>query len=192
MQTSKKTNLVVKLGMLAALGVVLMLVTRIPLFADFLKYEAGDVPALVASFVFGPIYGLCVITVTSIIQFIAVDQASGPLGLFAHVVASGTFVVVAGLIYKKFHSMGGAVAALLAGSLSMVVVMFFLNLYVLLPIWMPGTDSSIRWSFLITAILPFNIVKTLVNSVLTFAVYKAASGYLAKESLSFRNSKTSD
>ena len=189
MQTRSKTNTLVKLGMLAALGVVLMLATRIPLFTDYLKYDAGDVAALVASFVFGPIYGLCVVTVTSIIQTITVDQYSGPIGMFAHIAASGIFVLIAGFIYKKFHTILGASIALVAGGIGMTVAMVFLNIYVFLPLWMPGSSPVAIWSVITTAIIPFNLIKALLNSILTFAVYKAASGYLSKESLNFRGKK---
>ena len=44
----------VQLSMLAALGVVLMLMVRFPLIpsAPFLEYDMGDVPVILAAFIF--------------------------------------------------------------------------------------------------------------------------------------------
>jgi len=191
MQTGNKTNTLVKLGMLAALGVVLMLATRFSIIpsAPFLKYDAGDVAALVAGFVFGPLYGLCVVVVTAIIQTISVDQDAGLIGMFAHIAATGVFVVISAIIYKKFHTIGGALVALLTGAICMSVVMIFMNLFVFLPLYLPGSSPTTIWTYITTAIIPFNLIKGILNSILTFAIYKASSRYLAKEALLFRKSK---
>ena len=46
-----------------------------------------------------------------------------------HLIATGTMVVVAGIIYKRVHTMQGAIIALVLGSLSMSLIMIPLNLY---------------------------------------------------------------
>ncbi|MDN5368269.1 MAG: riboflavin transporter, partial [Thermovirga sp.] len=56
------TERIVKLAILSSLGLVLMFFVRFPVIptASFLEYEPGDVPALVASFLYGPSSGLLV------------------------------------------------------------------------------------------------------------------------------------
>lgn len=91
-------NKIVRLTMLSALSVILMLLIRFPLIpaAMFLEYEPGDVPALIAAFLFGPIGGLMVTAVVSLIQAFTVSAGSSWIGAVMHFIATGTMVVVAG------------------------------------------------------------------------------------------------
>ena len=45
-----------------------------------------------------------------------------------HIVATGTFVIVAGVIYRLEHTRKGAVLALICGSIAMTLMMIPLNL----------------------------------------------------------------
>ena len=54
-----KTQTIVKVGFLSATAFILMyLEFQVPLFPGFLKLDFSDVPALVASFAIGPLYGV--------------------------------------------------------------------------------------------------------------------------------------
>ena len=187
MQTVSKTNTLVKLGMLAALGVVLIIVTRFPLFTDYLKYDAGDIASMVAATVFGPIYGLAVVCVTAAIQALAIDPQSGWIGLLGHLVATGSFILVSSLIYRKFKTLLSLVIGLALGVISAALVMIPVNYFILLPLY--GVPANFIPDTIIYAITPFNLVKFSINSVLSFIVYKTAGNYLAKESLLFKNRK---
>ena len=87
-----------------------------------------------------------------------------------HLVATGSMAAVAGLVYKKHHSFKGAIAALGFGALTMTVVMVPLNLLIT-PIY---TGASVQFvaGMLLPAIIPFNLIKSVVNCVVTFIVYK--------------------
>ena len=95
-------NKLVRLAMLAALSLMLMFLVRFPIIptAPFLEYEPGDVPALIAAFLFGPGAGFIVTFVVSLIQALTVSAGSGWIGAIMHLIATGTMVVVAGIIYK--------------------------------------------------------------------------------------------
>ena len=55
--------------------------------------------------------------VTSVIQGLTVSAQSGPYGIIMHIIATGTFVLVAGLIYRNHKSKKKAIIALIAGAL---------------------------------------------------------------------------
>ena len=167
-----------RLAVLSALSIILMFMVRFPLIpaAPFLEYEPGDVPALIAAFLFGPGAGLLVTLVVSIIQAVTVSAASGWIGAIMHFVATGTMVVVAGFIYKRFHNFNGAVVALVFGSLCMTTVMVPLNLFFTTK-FMSVPVETVR-AMIFPIIVPFNLLKATLNSFLTVIVYKPMGNFL--------------
>ncbi len=165
-------NKLVRLAMLAALSLMLMFLVRFPLIptAPFLEYEPGDVPALIGAFLFGPAAGFIVTFVVSLIQALTVSAGSGWIGAIMHLIATGTMVIVAGVIYKKVHTMKGAMIALLLGSLSMALIMIPLNLFFTTK-FLNVPVEAVK-AMILPAILPFNLLKAGINSVVTFLVYK--------------------
>jgi riboflavin transporter FmnP len=170
----------VTMAVLAALSIVLMLFIKFPIIpaAPYLIYEPADVPILIGTFLFGPLSGLLITVVVSAIQAFATPDGNGLVGFFMHVVATGAFVITAGLIYKKFHHMKGAIIALVAGTLAMAAVMIPVNL-IIQPNFFNVPIDVVK-SLLIPAIIPFNLIKAGLNSVLTFVVYKRISKIVHK------------
>ena len=114
---TNSTNRLVKLGMLAALSILLVFLIHFPIFpaAAYLEYDMADVPILIGTFLFGPWWGLLLTAVVSVLQWVLVSPASGWVGAIMHFFATGSCVLVAGLLYRRKHTRGGAVLALLAG-----------------------------------------------------------------------------
>ena len=79
------------------------------------EYDPADIPIFIGTFLFGPLSGLCLTLVVSVIQGLTVSAASGPIGILMHFCATGSFVLVAGNLYKRSHTRKGAVTALVCG-----------------------------------------------------------------------------
>ena len=171
-------NKMVKMGVLAALSIVLMIVVRFPIIpaAPYLEYEPADVPVLIAAFLYGPVEGLIVAFIMALVQAFTVSASSGWVGLIMHVIATGTFVLVAGLIYKRFHTIKGAAAGLIAGSLLMTLIMVPANLFFTVRFFNQPYETVVKGLLPIT--IPFNLIKSLTNSLLTFVLYKSVSRIL--------------
>ena len=158
--------------MTAISSVLIMLITvPFPLFPDF-RYDLADVPILITAFSFGPVSGLIVTAIASAIQAFALGQA-GLMGFMMHMVATGIFVIVAGCIYKHHKTKHAALLGLVLGTLAMTVLMCILNL-VLDPIFW-GTPREAVLRLLVPAIIPFNLSKAGINSLITFLIYKRVS-----------------
>lgn len=186
MNVNKKTSTVAKLGVLGAISIVLVALIHISIFpaVSFLEYDPADIPILLATFALGPWAGLALTVVVAVIQGITVSAASSWYGIVMHIIATGTYVIVAGLIYKHKKSKKNAILSLAAGTLSMAVIMIPANL-LLTPVYLqmvgvpaeaalPTVKSLLAW------IILFNIVKAGINSVVTFLVYKRVSPILHK------------
>jgi riboflavin transporter FmnP len=161
------------MAVLAALSIVLMLLIKFPIIpaASYLIYEPADVPIFIGAFLFGPFAGLLITVVVSAIQ--ALMSPDGLVGFIMHVIATGTFVVAAGLIYKKFHNIKGAVVALVSGTLAMTLIMIPTNLVI--QTHFRDMEFAAVAKLLVPVIIPFNLIKAGLNSIITFLVYKRIS-----------------
>lgn len=172
------TKKLVRIAVLSALSIVLVMYVKFPIIpsAPFLEYEPGDVPMLIGAFMYGPLTGLLMTIIVSTIQAFTVSAAAGWVGLVMHVIATGTLVVVSGAIYRKFHTLKGAFAALAAGAISMTLVMIPSNLFFTVRFYGIPHDAVV--AMLPTAVLPFNIIKSFANSIIVLVVYKPLSRFL--------------
>ncbi|MBI2264763.1 MAG: hypothetical protein HYU64_06270 [Armatimonadetes bacterium] len=56
---TQKARRLTRISFLGAMGTILMLSIQIPFpWAPFLKYDPGNIPALMATFLFGPLEGM--------------------------------------------------------------------------------------------------------------------------------------
>ena len=177
LNTQKSTVKLAKMGLLVAISIVLVYFIHFPIFpaVSFLEYDPADISIMIGTFAFGPLAGFILTVVTAVIQGLTVSAHSGAYGIIMHIIATGTFVLVAGNIYKVKKTKKGAVIALAIGTIAWVVVMFFANL-VVTPMFM-GVPRSVVTD-LMAFILGFNFIKAGINSIITFLLYKRISGFL--------------
>ena len=169
------TRQLVQLGLLAAISIVLVYLIRFPIFLSdpYLEYDMADVPILIGGFLFGPVWGLLLTAVVSVLQWLLVSQQSGWVGAVMHFCASGAFVLTAAFIYRFRHERVGALIGLIAGALGMVLVMIPLNL--IFTVHFLGAPRSVVEQKLLPVIIPFNAIKAFANAALTFLLYKPLS-----------------
>lgn len=173
------TKLIAKMGMMAAIACILGLI-RFPILpmVSFLTYDFADIPIIVSAFAFGPAAGIIITFIVSFIQafLLGGDQV---YGFIMHVIASGTFVLVASLIYKSNKTRKTAVIGLAIATAVMVVVMAFAN-YFVTPYYYGGEAMRAVVVQLMPFIILFNLIKGVANSLITFIVYKRISPFLHK------------
>ncbi|PKM85398.1 MAG: ECF transporter S component [Firmicutes bacterium HGW-Firmicutes-11] len=178
MSRTEKTARLAKMAMLAAISLVLVMVIRIPFPpAPFLVYDPADVPIIISAFAFGPLSGLAITFVVSFIQAFALG-GDGVIGFFMHMVATGSFVLVSGLIYRKHKTKKVALIALIAGALIMTVSMIGWNLLIT-PIYL-GVPVEAVIGMILPILLPFNLLKAGVNGLIIFLIYKPIARFLHK------------
>ena len=173
-----KTKTLTQMAVLAALSILLVALIHFPIFpaAAFLEYDPADIPILIGGFMFGPLGGIVLTVLVCLLQGVTVSASSGIIGILMHFMATGSFVLTASLIYKKHHTMKGAIAGLALGSIVMTTMMVIWNL-VFTPIFM-GVSVDTVIPMILPIIVPFNLLKAGINSCVTFLVYKPLSRFL--------------
>lgn len=164
--------------MLAALAVILVALIHFPIFpsAPFLEFDLADVPIIIGAFMYGPWWGLALTAIVSVVQGVTVSAASGLPGIVMHFIATGAYAVVAGLIYNKYHTLKGAVCAMALGSIAQTLMMIPLN-YIITARFMGAPVDAVT-AMMLPVIIPFNLIKTVGNSIVTFMIYKPVSKLL--------------
>lgn len=168
------TRQLVTMALMCAIGVLLSFV-EFPLLpgAAWLKYDASAMPAMVSGFAYGPGAGLAVGIVGAIIHGILMADFSGAVMNILVVIG---FVLPAALIYRTRRTFKSAVVGLVL-SVILATAMAAVGNLVITPAWL-GVPLDAVIAMLIPILIPFNIAKAALNSVLTLIVYKSISNLI--------------
>ena len=169
----------VLMAMLAAVAYLIMVAVRIPVVL-FLKYEPKDVIITVGGFLLGPMTGLIVSGIVSLIEMVSVSD-TGIIGCLMTFLSTCSFACTAAVVYKKKRTLLGAVIGLLAGTVTMICVMLLWN-WLITPLYMGGTREAVE-AMLLPVFLPFNALKAGLNSALVLVLYKPLTTGLRKTGL---------
>lgn len=161
-----ETKQLVTMALLAAIGALLSFLEGGG-FGGFLNYDASFVPAMVGGFIFGPIPGFVIGAITAIIHALLTANFWGAL---MNLIGVAAFVVPGAAIYRHNKSRTSAVIGLIVGGIASCVAMILINL-VITPIYTGMPVSSVA-ALILPLLLPFNIAKAAVNSLLVFFLYK--------------------
>ncbi len=174
---------------LAAIALVLVYFIHFPLIpaAPFLQYDMADVPVLLVTVLFGPWWGLCVLATVSLVQAFLLG-GDGWVGAVMHVVSSGVLVMLVGAFTQRCVKPLRLGIGLVLGTLAMAAVMVPMNLT--LTVYFLGTPRAAVVQMLLPVILPFNLLKAGINSVLTAAVYAALRPLLRRQRVMLGVEKT--
>lgn len=169
-----ETKQLVTMALMCAIGALLAFI-QIPLIPGitFLTYDPSFMPAMVCGFAYGPGAGVAVGSIAVVIYGLIMGDWVGAL---INVIMCLCFVLPAALIYRKMHTMKGAIIALAVACITAVVGAVITNLTVGVWFWYGSTD--VIMPLLLPAVVPFNLAKCVLNSVLTLIVYKAVSNLI--------------
>lgn len=180
-------------AVLAGAAVILMLMDFPIIFMPgFLKMDLSEIPAIIGAFSMGPLAGLWIMLLKNLLH-LTNSQTAG-IGELANFLVGSSFVLTAGFIYRRYKSRQGAITALLAGTIAMTVAAAALNYWVLIPLYQavlnfPG-EAVVKMghavnpfiinlkTFILFAIIPFNLLKGLLVSLITILIYKKLSHLL--------------
>ena len=175
---------IASVGILSGISIVLMQILEfpIPFMPPFLKFDFSTLPALIGGFAYGPVTGIAIAFIKAALHLLRTD--TGGVGELADFLASGSLVLVSSLIYKRIKTRKGAVLGLVLGAIA--------NYFILIPFYtnvMPMEQIISLCSkvnplitntlgYVLYGAIPFNLIKALLLSIITFVLYKQISKIL--------------
>lgn len=152
---------------------------RIPAFLPFLDLEVKNVVITIAAFIFGPLSGAAISVCVALVEMFTIST-TGWLGFIMNAIASLCFVCPAAFFTKKAHHVGRR-----AGACYWLPAYDRRDAFVELPdyaFYMNVSREAIA-ALLLPAFLPFNLVKTGLNTALILLLYKPVVLGLRKANL---------
>ena len=160
-------NRITATAIFAAIAYLSMFLT--PFRVDFLTFDIKDAVMTIGALYLGPLAGLAMAAVTSLLEMVTISQ-TGIDGMIMNFIGSATYTVVAALIYTYRKSRKNAVLGLLSATLAMTAVMLAANL-IITP-GFKGVPVEAVIAMIPTLLLPFNLLKGILNSALVMLLYK--------------------
>lgn len=175
-------------AVLSALSTVLMMLSfSVPFMPSFLKLDFSELPALIASFSMGPVSGVLVCLIKNLLNL--PFSTTGGVGELCNFLLGTCFVLPAGLIYRFRKNRRTALLAALFGAMAMAFASLPLNYFISYPMYMkflpleqiigmyqaifPGVNGLFQCLLIFN--VPFTFLKGLLDTILTFLVYKRIS-----------------
>ena len=105
-------------ALLSAIAFILQYIEiPIPLMPPFIKFDFSDLPALLAAFSLGPVYGVVTELIKNLVHLPV--SSSAMIGELLNFILGAAFVFTAGLIYKNDKTRRGAILASVIGAVVM-------------------------------------------------------------------------
>lgn len=192
--TTGKTAMI---GVFSAVsGILMLLEIPLPFAPPFYKLDISEVPVLILTFAYGPVAGILTEMIKIFVKLILKGTSSAFVGELASFVIGASFILPAGFIYLAKKTKRQALIACAAGTLVMTVFGSLFNGIYLLPKFaavygMPletiiGMGTAIHpkitsvSGLVLMCVVPMNLLKGAVDSLITDLLYKRLSPILKK------------
>lgn len=166
-------------AMLCTLAYAAAALGRVPVVL-FLRYDPKDVIIVIGGLIFGPANALAITLIVSLGQMVT-TSSTGIWGCLMNIISSCSFACTAACIYRRKRRLSGAVVGLVCGWGCQTAAMMLWN-YLIAPIYMGYPREQIV-PLLLTAFLPFNLIKGGLNAALTVLLYKPVITALRRSGL---------
>ena len=191
-----KVKMMVEIAMLGAIATVLMLFEiPLPFAPAFYEIDLSELPILIGCFSMGPLAGAAIEFLKILLNFLINGTITAGVGELANFIVGCALVLPAGFIYKYHKTKKNAMIGMAAGTAAMTIVGGFMNAFVLLPLYAAafgGIDAIIGMGsdvnsavsgmsgFIMLIVVPFNLLKGIIVSIVTLLLYKYISPILKR------------
>lgn len=194
------TKNMVKIAILGCLSYLLMLIKfPLPFMPPFMDFDLATIPELIGTFAMGIIPGILIAVVKLLLKLLTTGTLSMLTGEIQNLLLSCAFIIPAGIVYNKNKTKKNAVKGLILGTIISSAFAIFSNMYIIIPFYSkafglsmqaiidmtqkvnPLVDTELK--FVLFGIVPFNLIKNTISSVIVYAIYPKLSPLLHKENI---------
>lgn len=194
------TRKIAMIGVFSAIAAALH-VLDFPIFfaPEFYKLDFSEIPALIGAFAFGPVAGVMIEFCKILLKLMIKGTSTAFVGDLANFVIGCSFVLPASIIYMYRKNKKNAIVACVTGTLCMTIFGSAFNAIYLLPAFsklygMPidvivGMGTAVNPSItsintlVLFAVVPMNLLKGSIVSIVTMLVYKRISPILKSNAI---------
>ncbi|MPQ43562.1 ECF transporter S component [Clostridium tarantellae] len=176
MKPKNNLNTFIKVSLLSAIAFILMYIDFpvIPIF-PWLKIDLSDVPALMGAFAFGPLTGIVIEAVKNLMIIVLKGTQTGFVGEIANFIIGVSMILPASMLYNRCKTKKNAIIGMVSGIVIMEVIGILANVYFLLPAHGMQMAPAELMKYVTVGLIPFNGIKGVLVSVVTYLLYKKIS-----------------
>lgn len=169
-------------------GVIMLLKFPLPFMPPFFEMDFSPVIEMIGGYILGPISAIIIIVIKILLKMLLSGSHSFGVGELSNLLLSLVYVLPGVLIYKYKKNKTTGIIGLIVGTILTAIVAIFTNLFLMFPFYEttmhvdiisicqqinPAIKSNLTLALI--GIVPFNIIKNGVCSVITIFVYKRVS-----------------
>lgn len=186
---SKKMALISVLGALTA--ALMYFKFPLPFMPPFMDFDFCGVPEMIGGFALGPVAAVLIIAIKLILKLVLMGTTTMFVGELSNFILSCVYVLPAIYIYRKIKTKKGAIYGLIVGTILVSLTAIFTNLCIIIPFYgkMLGLEFNVivdmcaavnpliknGISLALFGIVPFNLIKNGIVSIITIILYKKIS-----------------
>lgn len=176
-------------GIFAAIAAVLMyLEFPLPFAPAFYEIDFSEIPVLICSFSLGPVAGVVCEFLKVVLKLFLKGTSTAFVGDLANFVVGCALILPASVVYFANKTKKGAVIGMAVGTVCITVVGSLFNAVYLIPAFSVLYDTPLDViigmgtkinpgitsvnTLVLFAVAPFNLLKGVADSIITFLLYK--------------------
>ena len=175
---SKRLKRHTTVAMLCALAFLCTVLIKFPVM--FLTMDVKDSIIVLCTLFFGVPSGIIAAVIVPLLEYFTIS-GTREYGLIMNVISSVALCVPVGLIYRYKKTLKGAILGLCVSVASMTSIMMIANLFIT-PYYMGVSQAEVA-ALIPSVLLPFNLVKGVLNAAIVLLLYKPLSRALKKTHL---------
>jgi len=175
---SKRLKRHTTVAMLCALAFLCTVLIKFPVM--FLTMDVKDSIIVLCTLFFGVPSGIIAAVIVPLLEYFTIS-GTREYGLIMNVISSVALCVPVGLIYRYKKTLKGAILGLCVSVASMTSIMMIANLFIT-PYYMGVSQADVA-ALIPSVLLPFNLVKGVLNAAIVLLLYKPLSRTLKKAHL---------
>ncbi|WP_283675401.1 ECF transporter S component [Butyricicoccus sp. Marseille-Q5471] len=199
-----KTTKITYTALFAALATVLMYFEfPIPFMPPFLKVDLSGAVVLIGAFIFGIGPAISMILIKDLLHL--TQTVTGGSGELADFLMLSALVIVSVMVYRFHKTRKAAAIGCVLGTAAMTVIATLANYFLIIPFYINAMGWNLQAIFdlcatvnpsisgmstyLLIGVVPFNIIKGLILTVITMLAYKKLSVFIKSKQISLHHTQ---
>ena len=176
-------------GIFAAIAALLMYIEfPLPFAPGFYELDFSEIPVLICSFSLGPVAGVVCEFIKELLKLFLKGTSTAFVGDLANFVVGSALILPASAVYFANKTKKGAILGMAVGTACITVVGSLFNAIYLIPAFSVLFDQPLDGiigmgtkinpaitsvnTLVLFAVAPFNLLKGVADSIVTFLIYK--------------------
>lgn len=189
----------VRTSILAAIASMLFLFQfPLPFMPPFMSFDLSGIPEIIGTISMGTGSGIAIVFIKNLIKLVLKGSGSMLTGEIQNLILSSAYLIPIGLICRKTEQpkRQTLLLGMVIGMLCSSFLAIFSNLFLIIPVFTKLYGFSMdyileithavnrfidtQWKFVVMGIIPFNLIKTGVTTLVAYIIYPKAVPALAQ------------